>query len=70
MAEIGVIHTTLGSTETTNSSSFVEVIESADLVDGTTYHIVCHAITRGPDNANVFDWRLYDRRCQGRGHCL
>ena len=61
MAEIGVIHTTLGSTETTNSSSFVEVIESADLVDGTTYHIVCHAITRGPDNANVFDWRLYDR---------
>ena len=61
MSNINYIHTTLGSTVTSTSTSFTESVESAALTPGTTYYIICHALIEGSSNAQVFEWQLVDR---------
>jgi hypothetical protein len=61
MASIGTIHVNLSSEVTSTSTSFTEVLESHGLVDGTTYHVVCHALTTATSGSDVFQWRLVDR---------
>ena len=59
---IDYIHTTVSSeVSTTTSTGYVEVVESAALTPGKTYHIICHALCEGSHSGSVFLWRLYDR---------
>ena len=60
MANIDVIHTTLGTEVSSSSTSFTEVVESDDLVDGSTYYVICHALCEGSTNSDTYEWRLYD----------
>lgn len=61
MASISLIHATSGSTTSTSSTSFTEVVESDALpVEGRNYYIVCHCLCEGTDANGVFEWRLYD----------
>jgi len=61
MTAIGVIETTVSTTVTSTLQSFVEVVESSELADGTTYYVICHALIEGDDTGSVFQWRLVDR---------
>ena len=63
MASIGVIQTTVSSEVATTSESFVEVAESADIVDGKTYHVICHALVESSVSAaseKAGEWRIVD----------
>ena len=61
MSAIGVIETTVYTTVSSTLQSFVEVVESAALTNGTTYYVICHALIEGDANGKVFQWRLVDR---------
>jgi len=60
MTSIGLIHTTVGTTVSSTLTSFAEVVESDDLVDGTTYYVICHALCEGSTTLSFFEWQLYD----------
>tara|TARA_R100001530_G_scaffold133225_1_gene106383 strand:- start:231 stop:1499 length:1269 start_codon:yes stop_codon:yes gene_type:complete len=61
MASLGIIQATVSSTASTNSTSFVEVVESDALESGKTYYVICQALCKGDDAAQLFEWRLVDR---------
>jgi hypothetical protein len=61
MATIGVIETTVSAEVASTSTSFTQVVESANLTNGTMYYIICHALVEGDANQKVFEWQLVDR---------
>ena len=61
MTSIGIIHATVSSTVSNTGTTFAEVVESDALTNGTTYHVVCHAIVEGNSSSLPFEWRMVDR---------
>ena len=62
MATVGLIQTEVSvAVSSTDGVNFSEVVESSALVSGTTYHVVCHALTEGALSWEADSFRLVDR---------
>ena len=63
MGAIGVIEATVGGNVLSGvgNDDFVEVKTTENLVEGTTYYVICNAILQANAEADLmFSWRMYD----------
>ena len=63
MGAIGVIEATVGGNVLSGvgNDDFVEVKTTENLVEGTTYYVICNAILQANGEADLmFSWRMYD----------